>query len=219
MDKLSGQPGGQVARTKDPALEQRRRAQIMETTRALLTRGSFAALTLARVAREAGVSKGLLTYYFGSKEQLIVETIRRYHAEQAALLQALVALPLPADLKLRRIVDAMLPSQDSVQDELRFQVEVFSFAKQRPEVLDAVRGSYRAFRDALQQLLHDGIQDGSVVVADVDFTYRALHALIDGLSLQLAVEPDVDMVRLRNDTAALFQQLLGIDQAATGRGA
>src|SRR5215216_17816 len=39
------------------------------------TRGA-AASTFDHVAREAGVSRGLLHYYFGSKEQLLVEVVR-----------------------------------------------------------------------------------------------------------------------------------------------
>lgn len=203
-----------MARTKDPKLERRRREQIMKTTRELLTSDSFASLTLAQIAKEAGVSKGLLTYYFGSKDQLIVETIRAYHAEQSALLQGLVALPLPALAKLRLMVDATMPSQHSVQEELKFQVEVLSFAKTRPEALEAVKESYRQFRLASEQLLDQGIEDGTIVVEDKGFTYRVLHALIDGLSFQLAVEPDIDMVALRNDTLRVFQQLLGIPDAS-----
>jgi AcrR family transcriptional regulator len=189
----------------------------MATTRKLLTRDSFATLTLARVASEAGVSKGLLTYYFGSKEALIIETIRQYHAEQRALLHGLIALPLPVAAKLRMMVDATLPSQLSVQEELEFQVEVWSFAKNRPEARDAVAESYRDFRDATEALLDEGIAEGTVVVEDKAWTYRVLHALIDGLSFQLAVDPTVDMAQLRADTLRLFQRLLGADAASNGR--
>jgi len=186
----------------------------MRTTRELLTHGSFANLTLSKVAEQAGVSKGLLTYYFGSKEQLIVETIRSYHLEQSALLQGLVALPLPVRAKIQLMVDATMPTQQSVQDELKFQVEVWSFAKTRPDALDAVRVSYRNFREACESLLDQGIADGSIQVRDTAFTYRALHAIIDGLSFQLAVEPDIDMVTLRADTLRLFQHLLGLSEGA-----
>lgn len=199
-----------MARTKDPKLEQRRREQIMTTARELLTEGSFATLTLSSVARRAGLSKGLLTYYFGSKEQLVVETIRAYHAEQSALMRGFMHLPMPASTKLRLMVDATLPSQESVVDELRFQVEVWSFAKAHPEALDAVKQSYFEFRRACEQLLDDGIAEGTVHVEDTAFTYRVLHGLIDGLSFQLVVEPDVDMVELRDRTYDLFHGLLGI---------
>ncbi len=181
----------------------------MTTTRDLLTRGSGADLTLSRVAAQAGVSKGLLTYYFGSKDKLIIETIRQYHAEQQILLQGLVALPLPLYAKLKLLVEATMPSRDAVDDELRFQVEVWSFAKTRPEALAAVKASYRNFRDACEQLLEAGVQEGAIQVEDRRWTYQVLHALIDGLSFQLAVEPDVDVEAIRAKTLSLFQHLLG----------
>lgn len=199
-----------MARSKDPKLEQQRREQIMSTTRAFLTHGSFATLTLSKIAEQAGVSKGLLTYYFGSKEQLIIQTIRSYHTEQSALLQGLVALPIPARAKIKLMVDATMPTQQSVQDELKFQVEVWSFSKTRPDAIEAVRTSYLHFREACESLLDQGIADGSIQVRDKAFTYRALHAIIDGLSFQLAVEPDIDMAALRADTLHLFQHLLGL---------
>ena len=40
------------------------------------TRGA-AASTFDHVAREAGVSRGLLHYYFGTKERLLAEVVRR----------------------------------------------------------------------------------------------------------------------------------------------
>ena len=41
-----------------------------------LLRGTAGA-RMADIAREAGVSRGLLHYYFGTKERLLVEVIRR----------------------------------------------------------------------------------------------------------------------------------------------
>src|SRR5918911_566122 len=45
--------------------------------RLLHVRGGAAASTFERVAREAGVSRGLLHYYFQTKEKLLVEVVRR----------------------------------------------------------------------------------------------------------------------------------------------
>ena len=55
----------------------------------------------------------------------------------------------------------------------------------------------------------------TIVVDDKAFTYRTLHAIIDGLSFQLAVEPDIDMAALRADTLRLFQHLHGLTEDGT----
>ena len=54
------------------------------------TRGAAGA-TFDHVAREAGVSRGLLHYYFGSKERLLVEVVRRDTELRVATLQSNLA--------------------------------------------------------------------------------------------------------------------------------
>ena len=51
--------------------------RIIEAMRRCVARRGTAGSTFERVAREAGVSRGLLHYYFGTKEQLLVEAVRR----------------------------------------------------------------------------------------------------------------------------------------------
>ena len=51
--------------------------RIIAAMRASVGKRGAAGSTFDHVAREAGVSRGLLHYYFGTKERLLVEVIRR----------------------------------------------------------------------------------------------------------------------------------------------
>ena len=51
--------------------------RIVEAMRRSVAKRGAAASTFEHVAREAGVSRGLLHYYFATKEQLLVEAVRR----------------------------------------------------------------------------------------------------------------------------------------------
>src|SRR6476661_8830395 len=51
--------------------------RIVEAMRRSVARRGTAGATFDHVSREAGVSRGLLHYYFGTKEQLLVEAVRR----------------------------------------------------------------------------------------------------------------------------------------------
>lgn len=170
--------------------------------------GNIAKLTFDRVARAAGVSKGLVTYYFPSKDELLIATIRHYHEQQHQMLSALVLIDAPAEALLPRLVEAAFLSRESVEAELRFQVEVWSFAKDRPDALEAVAESYRAFRSACEALLHRGVEEGYVTAIDRDWAYLFMHALVDGLSFQLALDPDLDVGELQRRTTLLFERLL-----------
>src|SRR4051795_9387246 len=50
--------------------------RIVDAMRRSVARRGSAGSTFDHVARSAGVSRGLLHYYFGSKEQLLVEAVR-----------------------------------------------------------------------------------------------------------------------------------------------
>src|SRR4051794_5109544 len=56
--------------------------RIIAAMRASVSTRGAAASTFDHVAREAGVSRGLLHYYFGSKERLLVEVLRHDTAER-----------------------------------------------------------------------------------------------------------------------------------------
>src|SRR3954468_2947840 len=51
--------------------------RIVEAMRSSVALRGAAGSTFDHVAQEAGVSRGLLHYYFGSKERLLVEVVRR----------------------------------------------------------------------------------------------------------------------------------------------
>src|ERR1700704_1547061 len=65
------------AAAKTRQLTGERAQRIIDAMRASVAQRGAAGSTFDHVAREAGVSRGLLHYYFGSKERLLVEVVRR----------------------------------------------------------------------------------------------------------------------------------------------
>ncbi len=53
-----------------------RRAQILACARRLFSERNYAAVSTAEIAREAGVARGLLHHYFGTKRDLYLEVVR-----------------------------------------------------------------------------------------------------------------------------------------------
>ncbi len=60
-------------RARNDADKEVRRRAIMRSARDVLSRGSYADLTVAAVAREAGLAKGTVYLYFRTKEELVLE--------------------------------------------------------------------------------------------------------------------------------------------------
>src|SRR4051794_41241863 len=65
------------AATKQRELSGEKAQRIVDAMRLSVAERGAAGSTFEHVAREAGVSRGLLHYYFGTKERLLVEVVRR----------------------------------------------------------------------------------------------------------------------------------------------
>ncbi|MFC4060921.1 TetR/AcrR family transcriptional regulator [Planomonospora corallina] len=77
-----------------------RREQILSVARRMFTEMPYSAVSTTAIAREAGVQRGLVHYYFGAKRELFLEVVRHLTAELA------LAAPVPPqDLPLPEAVD------------------------------------------------------------------------------------------------------------------
>src|SRR3954465_10850294 len=108
--------------------------RIVEAMRRSVPRRGSAGSTFDHVAREAGVSRGLLHYYFGTKEQLLVEVVRRdCDIRMAALDDALSGARTADDF-----IDVLLRSlEDVVEHDPAFftlMFEIFTLARRNGEI-------------------------------------------------------------------------------------
>src|SRR3954468_17218481 len=95
---------------------------IVAAMRASVAERGVAGSTFDHVAREAGVSRGLLHYYFGTKEALLVEVVRHDCDVRMAVLEQQLAGAEDADDLLARLV---LSLEELVRDEPEFFTVVF----------------------------------------------------------------------------------------------
>ncbi|MGE0119866.1 MAG: TetR family transcriptional regulator C-terminal domain-containing protein [Dongiaceae bacterium] len=99
-----------VARANGPArdesLKDRRRRQIIDATIDAIYRRGIGETRLADVARAAGVSYGVVSFYFRSKDALLLETMNHVAHEYEAALRAAVARPAESAMaRLLTVVD------------------------------------------------------------------------------------------------------------------
>src|SRR6187431_3358851 len=88
-------------------LEGDKAQRIIAAMRASVAARGAAGSTFDHVAREAGVSRGLLHYYFGTKERLLVEVVRRDSDLRLAALDAALAGARSADDLLAVLVSSL----------------------------------------------------------------------------------------------------------------
>jgi AcrR family transcriptional regulator len=150
-----------------------------------------AASTFDHVAQRAGVSRGLLHYYFGSKERLLVEVVR--HDSDIRLRKLEEALGRAGSVKA--IVEVLVTHlEDFLESDpagAALVYEMFSAARHNDEIREEMAELYRRVRAHVAEVLREKERDGVVRLrGDADAVASTLLALGDGLALQILYDPD-----------------------------
>ena len=125
-----------------------RRSRLLDLGQALFTQHTFDELSMARIAREAGISKALLYHYFPSKRAYFLETLASGADElRAAIEPDPDAEPLEA---LTSAVDVYLEWIDEHAESYRKLLQSAAAIPEVREVIEAVRA------DTTQRIL-DGL--------------------------------------------------------------
>lgn len=129
-----------------------RRAQLLELGARLFTEHEYDELSMARIAREAGISKALLYHYFPSKQAYFAATLEQAAGELTTLADAHIGLP-PAQA-LDRTLDAFLVW---ISEHEAAYLKVMRSATGHPEVRELIEG----VRAETATRLLDGLTGGA----------------------------------------------------------
>jgi AcrR family transcriptional regulator len=167
--------------------------RIVDAMRASVALRGVAGSTFDHVAREAGVSRGLLHYYFGSKERLLAEVVRRdTELRMAALDEQLATASSAADFieMLRRTLDQMLRDDTEF---LTLSFEAFTLSRRNPDIAAEFSELVRRTREHVAGVLAAKQDEGVLELrADPEAIAEILFGLGDGLALRILAEPERD---------------------------
>lgn len=171
-------------------LEGPKAQRIVAAMRASVASRGAAASTFDVVAREAGVSRGLLHYYFGSKERLLVEVVREDCDQRIAALDDALAKAGSVDEIVQALVASLEAFVAGESDSQAVVYEMLSASRRSEEIRSELAELYRRWRALLADSLRDKERQGIVELdADPDAVASILFALGDGMGLQLSSDP------------------------------
>jgi AcrR family transcriptional regulator len=167
--------------------------RIVEAMRSSVARRGTAGSTFDHVSREAGVSRGLLHYYFGTKEQLLVEAVRRDCELRMELLEGRLASAQSAD----DYIDLMAQNlQETVHEEPEFVTlvfELFTLSRRNKDIAAEYAGLMQRMRVQVAAMLAVAQDEGILRLhAEPEAVAEILFSLADGLVLRMLAEPDRD---------------------------
>jgi AcrR family transcriptional regulator len=181
------------AATQPRELSGDKAARIVEAMRASVAARGIAGSTFDHVAAEAGVSRGLLHYYFGTKEQLLIEVVRR----ECAVCTERLEDAIEASSDAEDVLDALVRSFEHWLGDGPTPVmlyEMLTLAQRNEEIAAELallgRRTRSHLADALERKSAGGVLSLRV---DPELAAMFLFALADGLIVRRLSEPELDI--------------------------
>ncbi len=173
--------------------EESRRGTILSAAYRVAARERLTGLTVRAVAAEAGVSSGLVLFYFASRDALLVSLLG-WLLERTIVARALdedLALPTPRQ-RLLAVVARDVQSLPAQRSRVELFFDFWVMGTRHPEVQRAIRGALDRYRDALRPLAAEVVAAEPERYAGVspDGLAAVAAGFVEGCALQVVMDPE-----------------------------
>jgi AcrR family transcriptional regulator len=167
--------------------------RIVEAMRHSVARRGTVGATFEHVSREAGVSRGLLHYYFGTKEQLLLEAVRRDCEVRMEVLERQLSRAQSAEDFIDLMAENLQVTVREDPDFVTLVFELFTLSRRNPDIAIEYAELLRRTREQVAGMLAVGQREGILRLhAEPEAVAETLFSLADGFALRMLAEPDRD---------------------------
>ena len=204
------QPGPVAGESERTFIETARRAQIAAAAIDTIAEAGYAGASFARIAERLGISRGLISYHFAGKDDLIKQVVHQAAEQAKAYIRPRILAESTGPGMLRAYIESNLAFMRDHRNNVIAMVEIARSAEGRrifygdTDVVDAVR--------ALEHLL-SGCQTAGQFRPDFDphVMAIAIRAAIEAASPRLALDPEFDIDNYASEIATVFDRATRIE--------
>jgi AcrR family transcriptional regulator len=168
-----------------------RRRQIVEAAIRVMADKGWDATSIDEITREAGVSRGLVSYHFTDKQELLSEMLKRcQEAARDVTTEALEAAEDPVE-RMRIIFRVTLELTRDDPAIYEIFLHFMASGRSHPDLRDQIRQLYRGFRDGTARTIRMGQHSGHFR-KDIDADAAAARhiGIMTGVALQWILDPE-----------------------------
>jgi AcrR family transcriptional regulator len=167
--------------------------RIVDAMRHCVAERGIAGATFEQVSQRAGVSRGLLHYYFGTKERLLIEVLRNDAETRIGMLDE----PLAAAKTVDDVIAVLVAgAEELLREDPGFYVilyELFTAGRQNPDIQAELAELYRRSREHVAGALRQKEAEGVLTLRfDAESAVTYMFAAADGGALQRLTDPPRD---------------------------
>src|SRR5436189_3973429 len=160
-----------------------RALELVRSAYRVMTQQGGHRLSLQDVADEAGVSKGMVLYYFKTKENLYLTTMRwALERTEARIRRGIGAADDPREA-VAALVDAVFVGPEQNRDFYLLYLDLVEHAARVPSFGQLSAVAFQIINGLYEEVVRDGTKRGGFAVDDPAAAAVAMRALIEGAFL------------------------------------
>jgi AcrR family transcriptional regulator len=153
---------------------------LLDAAERLLVEVGYAKITTRRLAVEAGVNHGLVHYYFGSNENLLVRALERFTGRLIARQRELYAADIPFVEKWRTAMQYLV-AEDRTYEKVWLELQALGW--NHPDLRDRLSRVNAEWREVLTDALAEPHRQ-----LKIDMPLEALVSLVITFNIGIIVE-------------------------------
>ncbi len=161
-----------------------RKDQIVRATVECITKYGYHNFSMQDVARTAGVSKGIIHYYFLNKDELMMSVLDKVAGDIERVLHSDMETSDDPFRKMEIFIDVCFDVVRSTREYYQVNMDFWTQINQKQEVRDTISRHYAKFRQTGSVVIKDGVDKGVFKKVDPLEFSSFIIAMVDGLSLQ-----------------------------------
>ena len=187
-------------------IEAARKAQLIECAIETIARLGYAQASLTQIAKRAGISKSVITYYFSSKEELIEQVVEAIYAAGAHFMGPQIAAQPTANLMLQTYIQSNVEYIRTHRLQMMAIMEIVLNVRTEDGKLRYSRATEEPVLKALEILLRRGQHNGEFRAFDLRVMAVTIRQAIDVVPRLLAANPNLDGEAYARELVTLFDR-------------
>lgn len=168
----------------------------------------YARASLARIAQRAGISKGVIVYHFGDKDELFEQVVQEVLSTATDVVGPQLAAAPTATGTLRTYLRARVGFLSTHRQHMLALFELWMNLRTADGRLRLDEADAAQTTSAIESILADGQRAGEFAPLPVHATAMVIRQAIDGVLLELRVRPDLDLDAYAQDLVQVFDHIV-----------
>ncbi|HOD16488.1 MAG TPA: TetR/AcrR family transcriptional regulator [Spirochaetota bacterium] len=177
-------------------MNERSKSDIINLRRAQLTRAAYKVVgqkgyydfTIRDIAREAGLSTGLVHYYFKNKEDLLLNLLKEINRNMLIVLNKAISASDDPKVKLNIFMNQAFNLVRDEKDYFYIVIDFWTQVNKNDRMKRANTKLFKSYRDEISKILREGIEKGVFMKMDVDYTSAVIISIIQGMIIQFVID-------------------------------